>query len=875
VSRHPSDPPRLVLALVRHVLPRDRRQEAEGDLVELWRRRLAAGRTDLWRSFWRDAWSLIAPRRHPPFAARRSSAIVTGVEALSQDLRFALRLLRRQPLFGALLIGTLTVGVTAAIAIFTLCDRVLFRPLPYPEPERVVSIAGQGFGMANGHPVVRKALADLPEFTSVALYGSGGLNLGDNATPLRVRAAGVTAGFFNALAVPARLGRTFDTSEELAASAVVVLGDNLWRTRFGSDPDVAGKTTRLNGRPYTILGVMPPGFGFPEEADLWAPLFTDAQMYGSAIASNYIARLGPGVSIAQARAAIDRMGRDRQRLQPDYSPPPTNVVSLQDRLVGRVRPTLLFLAGGVGLLLLATCANVAGLLLARLRVREHELLLRAALGASRGRLARQLLVECATVTIIGAAAGTGLAVLVLRGIAASVPNLSPAGALLTLDGRFLLVTAGVVMSGGVLFALAPVVSASRRRTAHVLRAGVTNTARMGWIRSGLVIGQVATALILLTATSAALSVVARLSRVDLGFDNDRAVVFELTIPQVRYDTAAAIVRVARDLDAALSRTPGVTAAGLSSLAPASHDLAIGSAIAREGQTIDKTSVSQRTTMRLSATPGYFRAMGIRLLAGRSFSDADNVPGARLVVLSERAAAHLWGSARAAVGRRILVSTFVSADPQILEVIGVVNDVQLRGAETAEAQMYFPFAADPPPGTLAVAVATTGDPALVMAAVQREIDTVDPDLPLYNRLLVSNIRARFLEKERFTLALTSGFGLVALALCAIGLYGVLTQIVMQQTREIGIRMALGAAPRRLLADVVGSGVRLALIGVAIGALGSGAAARVIGRFVPAVDAPSVRAIALDAVVLVLVAIVAAWMPARRASTIDPLIALRTD
>ncbi len=284
---------------------------------------------------------------------------------------------------------------------------MLLRPLPYPHPEQIVSIASAGFSIANGHPVISKDLAALPEFRTPGFYSAGGLNLGDGGAPARVRAGGVTAGFFTTLGVSPIRGRVFDADEEIAAAPVVVISYGLWHGRFATDDNVIGRSVRINGRPFSVIGVMPSGFTFPDDAEVWVPAFAESQMYGSAVAPRVIARLAAGVTVPQAMDAIGRMDRERVAKQPGRSPSTADVIPLQDRLVGGVRPTLWFLtaiAGGGGLLLLVTCANVAGLLLSRLRVRERELLVRSALGASRGRLARQLAAECATITVFGAVA---------------------------------------------------------------------------------------------------------------------------------------------------------------------------------------------------------------------------------------------------------------------------------------------------------------------------------------------------------------------------------------------------------------------------------------------------------------------------------------
>jgi len=873
-------PPRLGLALVRRLLPPHRRIEAEGDLIELWQLRRANGRRDLRLAFWRDAGSLIVHSRVAPSRTTRFN----GGRDMLQDLRYTLRMIKRQPLFAGLVICTLTLGMAAAIAIFTVCDRVLMKPIPYPDPDRVLSVDDAGFDIVEGRIAVPVDIGSLHEFSSVGMWGSGGLNLGDEGTPLRVRAAGVSASFFPTMGVSPLRGRVFDPSDELANATVAVLGEDLWRGHFGADPGILGRAIRLNGRPFTILGVLPASATFPDDAEIWVPTYADRQIYGSAFKPRLVGRLAPGVRMDQASAAIARVSEDR-RARESGSPAP-NVTSLKDRLVGPVRPTLLFLAALVSVLLAATCANVASLVLARVRVRANEMMLRAALGASGARLARQVIVECIVFAGLGAVGGMALALGAMRTIAATVPEALLSGDV-SIDIRLLVVCLVVVFVTALLFSLVPVLFSAR--AAVVLREGVTNTARLGWMRGTLVVIQIAAALVLLTGVSAAIGVVARLARVDLGFTNDQAAVFDLTLPRSRYADASSTSRVAGDLERAVAQLPSVTAVGLANLAPATTAIALGVPLTRADELPGSSRRADRVALIFDVTPGYFKALGIPLVAGRTFSADENRPSARVVMLAESAATLLWGSAQAAVGHQVrcpvtlhLPTAFKKgllsgpSNDDVFEVVGVVRDVRLRGLTTnGSPQVYAPLAVAPPPGTIVLAVATSGDPATLFGPVQQQINGIDPDLPLYNRLLMRDLRGRFLAKQRLTLALAGAFGLVALALCAIAIYGVISQLVSQRTREIGIRLALGANPSRLQRGMVGSSLKLAAVGIAAGAGAAAGAARLIAGFVPDLDRPSLAAIALDAGLLVLVAVVAAWTPARRAAHVDPLQAVRGD
>jgi putative ABC transport system permease protein len=852
-----------------------------GDLLELWAIRQTSGRRDLRRALWRDIASIVGARLRRPALApplrvpRVSGSRILGVLHMWHDLRYACRVIRRQPAFAVLVAATLALGIAASTAIFTICDRVLLRPLPYLSPDRVVALGRPGFGMSNGHLIVSNDITQSPAFTSVGLYATGGLNFGDESAPARLRAAATSAGFFSALGVSPIMGRPFDVNEERRAQKLAVLSFSTWTTRYGGRRDIIGQPIRLNGQVFTVVGVMPAGFTFPENTEVWIPVFSDEQISGAAFAPLVLGRLAPHVTYAQARDALQRTKDANKAHNPWYRP--AEVTPLQAYLTSAAKPTLLFLAAAVALLLIATAANVAGVLLSRLRARQRELLVRSALGASRTRLVGQLMIESLVLTALGGAVGLGFAVAAVRTFAAAAPAFAPNVNLLSIDTRFLAIGLAVMLLTGLLFALVPAVMASRRSAAGVLREGVTTTDRSGWLKSSLVLAQIAAALVLLTAMTAALAMVVRLTRVDLGFDNAHAMVFELTLPHARYANNEAIVRVIDQITGRLGAARGVAEVGASSTAPGSSAIGIGVPL-EAAERPEPPEGDRPSGELLAATPDYFRALGIPVLAGRPFTPADRAGAPDVAVLSASAATLLWRAPALAIGKRVRTKLFRDRDYKDveLEVVGVVGDTRLRGVVgQAFPQIYRPFAQAPPFGTASVAVGAMGDPAAIVAAVRDTVREVDADLPPYNVSLVRNVRAQFLVDQRLTLALTSAFAIIALALSAIGLYGVLSQIVTQRTREIGIRMALGADGRRLRLGIMVTGIRLALGGAAVGALASGLAWRAIARFVPALSPPSLRTVAMDAVVLLGVAVLATWMPARRASGVDPLIALRAE
>jgi putative ABC transport system permease protein len=844
--------PRLARLVIRCCVRKDRRRDVEGDLLEL---------QALRRPFWRDVLALL-PLRWPSFSL------------VGQDLRYAVRLIRRQPRFALLVAGTLALGVASSTAIFTVCDRLLLKPLPYPEPERLVKLEGVGFSFAGGHMAVSKAVATLPVFAGVGMYHPGGLNLGESSLPVRVRAAAASAGFFRAMNVPPLMGRWIDPSEDLALSKVAILSYDTWNTPFDARSDIVGREARLNSQAFVIIGVMPRGFSFPDDTQVWITPYSDRQLSGQAFAPRVLARLAPSISVAQARGALDRLDQERLARTPGLQLRPASVIPLHDAIAARSRPTLLFLAGVVGLLLLAACANVAGLLLSRLRTRERELQVRAALGASRGRLACQLVIECLVLTFAGGAAGFALAIWGLRVAAASAPAFAPGLDLTSIDVRVFGVGLAVMTASGLLFALGPAIAASRKPAAGALREGVTATGRSRRFRGGLAGAQVATALILLSATGAALSAIVRLSRVPVGFDNDRAVVFELTLPRAHYPDGAALVSVVDQLERRLRLVPGVVRVGSSNLAPGTSAIGIANSL-WPADIADPAPGTRQSALVMSATADYFRAMGIPLLAGRAFDATDTAGSPRVVIVSQTQARQLWPDGSSPIGRRVRSKQTMDTTYE-LTVVGVVGDVRPRSVTASVGpQLYFPMAQYPPFGAVGVVIEAAAKPEQILSAARSALRDVDPELPPYNAMLVREIRAKFLATERLTFALTAAFALVALALSAIGLYGVLSQLVAQQGRELGIRMALGADRGRLRRTVVFSGLRIAAAGVLAGAFVTAVAARLVGQVVPGLDPPAIWAVAVEALLLLAIAMLAAWVPARRASAIDPLVALRSE
>jgi putative ABC transport system permease protein len=877
-------PPTLWLSNVRALLPRHRREEIEGDLIETWSLTRRRGRLPAARAFWSHASSIVL-RRHRLSAAspvapheRRSRVVL---DQLRSDLRYSARLVRRRPGFAALTIATLALGIGASTAVFTIADRVLFRPLPYPDPARIVAPAPVTVGFAASVFIAPEFLA-LREFTAMGMYGSGGLNLGDQLSARRVRAAAVNSGFFEVLGVPPLAGRTFTTDDD-RAQKVIVLGFDLWRHAFAGDRTILERTIPVNDQPFRVIGIMPRGFSFPERSEVWLPPLADRQVTGAVYSPQVFARLARGVSSGQAVVALSRAVEARTAahaghhvvpfgVKPRMTPakPPT-VTSLQVALSQGARPTLAMLVIIVAVLLVAACANVAGLLLSRLRTRERELLVRSALGANRLRLVQQLTIESIVIAAAGAVAGIALGFWAVRLFVAAVPTFVPDIVIGGLDLRFFAIGGFVTLLCAGAFALGPAITASAAPASRIVNdaTGGSPSRRFGGV---LIVLQVAAALLLLAATSASTSAVLKLMRTDLGFSNDRAVVFDLTLPETRY-RGASIGSFVEPLLERLATLPGVVNVGAPNFALGSSRRMIAMPLWLEGapEAASAPDGRQAFAIRLAASPRYFQAMGIPLVSGRFFTTADRKGAPPVVILSESAARRLKTNVADVIGKRLALDPKTPA-----EIVGVVGSVRLYGP-TAQSTLeaYEPIAQSNQLSALTLAIDSTASTDTVVAAAKQSLAELDSSLPLYNIQQLGDVRATFVRTERVTAALSGLFALLALILSGIGLYGVLAQLVTQRTREIGIRMALGADRRQLQWSVVAAGLRLAIIGVIVGAIGAKLTFRAAARFVPQLEMPDSGSLAATAVLLLTVAAVAAWLPARRASAVDPVCALRAE
>lgn len=860
--------PALARVAVRLTTPPDRRASVEGDLAELLEARRAMGRRDLRRALARDVLSLIwaSIRRH----ARRGQGRWTGVVT---DARLAGRLFSRQSGFAALATGTLALGIASATAVFSIGDRVLLRPLPYPEPQRIFAIDDPPLAVAarTGRLILSRRVRELPELVGAGTYVVGGLNLGGGAAALRVSAASVSPGFFAAMGVMPFYGRTLSEEDDAANARVVVVSHGLWRGRLGAPKDIFGTSLQLNGNEFVVAGVMPPGFAFPAGVDAWILSAADRQMAGQASAPAAIARTAPGVSPAQAQAALDRINDLQRERNPDARP--ARLRPLREQLTGAVRPMLLFLTAAVSLLLCVTCANVAGVALSRLASRHQELVLRRALGASPLRLVRLVAIETAGLTVAGAAIGVPASFWLTRAFVALSPVALPEYDFATVDWRMAVVGIAITAACTILVAVAPALATLRADAAAALRAGATSTGRSTWWRSALVTGQIATAVVLIAAALATWSTFRTLLLVDPGIRPiSTAHVAELMLPLVRYPTPSAVSRFYDELEPRL-KSAGVAQVAAASYYPGSPAMGVGFRLDATDRPAPAGSPPLFST-RVSVSERYFDVMGMPLLRGRAFTSSDRAGAPNVAVLSLYASRALWPDEVDPIGRRITVRAG-SSSPGTFEVIGIVGDARFSGPRfAARGAIYVPFSQHGAFGGFSLIV-DAGPRAGSIGDVLREaLRGVDADVPPYDIRPMSAALTRFLARERLALVVCALFAGVTVVLVTIGLYGVLAQAVAQRTREMALRLALGADAVRLQWTVVKDAQRLVVPGVALGLLGSWLMATGLRRLAPDLMAPSIGAFALPIVVLLAAGLLAAWLPARRAAAIDPMKALRS-
>ncbi|MGD2155213.1 MAG: ABC transporter permease [Gemmatimonadales bacterium] len=806
------------------------------------------------------------------------------MRGISYDLRFASRMLLKSPTLTLAALLCLALGIGANTAIFSVLYSIVVRSLPYAHPERLVVLQQ---AKADGEYYSSFAPAeylDLREWSRTIdeLAGHRGMNLSLTGvgTPERIQGQSVSPNFFRVLGAGPALGRFFDPDEEFAGtgSRDVVLSYRAWQNRFGADPSVIGQPLSLNGEPHIVVGVAPASFKYPESAELWVrsyrhgvpeppiDLGADLSVVRDLGYFNVFGRVAEGVALAQVQAEMDVLARRLAEVAGDDRVLPLRAVPLHDDLVGDVRPALMLLLAAVGLVLLIACANVANLLLARAAAREREIALRAALGARRSRLLRQLLTESLLLAVLGGGAGLLLAVwgveALVRAAPGDIPRLSEIG----VHGPVLFFTLVVALLTGGLFGLLPALQTSKPDLHETLKEGgraASQGRRRRRLSELLVVGEVALAVLLLCGTGLLLKSLARLQDVDPGFRPQNLLVMRLSLPDTRYPEEAQQAAFVRDVIERVDRLPGVSSAA-AVLALPFTGMAATLSYEVEGQAADPTE--DLDTEYQVATSGYFRTMGIPLLRGRAFTERDDAESPGVVLINETLARRHWPG-EDPIGRRILFGGTAA------EIIGVVGDVRhFTYDRPPRPEVYAPFAWDPWPFMALVVRADVG-PAGLSEAVRAEVLAVDPDLPVYAVSTMERVLSDSVRQRRFTVQLLGLFAAVAITLALVGIYGVMSHTLKRRVHEMGIRMALGAERVDVFRLSMEWGLRLVALGLVVGLVGSLALTRLIVGLLYGTSTADPAVYLGVTLVVAAAAALAAYFPAYRASRLEPLSALR--
>ncbi|HEU4585095.1 MAG TPA: ABC transporter permease [Gemmatimonadaceae bacterium] len=809
------------------------------------------------------------------------------IENILQDLRYAVRALRRTPGFTLIAVLTLALGIGATTTIYSIVNAVVLRPLPFRAPERLVRVWGIS-PHGNDFSTSDAAYIDLHErnrsFEQVAAFSetkrstvlTGGCAPGTTeCEPARLESAAVTSSIFPLLGIAPEIGRTFTTMEDRQGGEndVVIIGHDLWVSRFASDPGIVGRAITLDGRSRTVVGVMPTSFTFPAPSSLWVPLVLNPARDRDEHDLTVIARLGPGVTLDRAAADVRRvareLGSEHPRTDGGWS---ARVEGFGDWLIGpRLERGVFVLLGAVEFLLLMACANIANLLIARGSARRPEIAIRAALGANRWRIARQLLTESLLLGLLGSAVGLGIASWSVALVRTSGPANVPRIGDVAVDSHVLLFTLALALITSVLFGLVPALQVSRVELSRTLQHGSRDVAPRGRARARdvLVVVQVTLAMILLVGAGLMFGSFLRLQAVPIGYDASNVMTVSLDLPDARYTDAKRLAFLT-NVRARIGGIPRVQYVGATSTDPL-RQWGYSNDVTPEERVADAPAGGYMQAGWRSVTPGYFRAMGIPLLAGRVLTDADAAASEQPVVITRGMANSLWPG-ESAVGKRLYWGG-TNGDPRtVVGVVGDIRDVRLD-AEPGPI-MFLPYGAVPI-GGMTLVIRTSGTPSSVAAAVRREILAEDPLLALPEIGSLTGNRAAAMAEPRFRMLLLSGFAAAALLLAVLGVYGLMAFAVTQRTREIGVRIALGAHAPRIFALVLKQGMLLAGIGVLAGLAGALALTRVLRSLLFEISATDPLVIGTVAIVLGAGTLLGAWLPARRAARIEPVAALRDE
>jgi putative ABC transport system permease protein len=812
------------------------------------------------------------------------------MESFLQDCRYALRMLGRNPGFTLIAVLALALGIGANSAIFSIVNAVILKPLPYDKPEQLVQLWMRftNIGIPNDQNwVSAPEFVDLQQNQSLshlAAISSDSFNINISGAPERIDSAVVSTSFFPLLGVQAQLGRVFLPEEgQPGRQHVVLLSDGLWRRRFGADPAISGRKLVMNGQSYLVVGVLPRDFHLPLEAEVWTPLvFSSDDLSPNNRGSHsyeVIARIKPGLSFEQARADMDVVSQRIIEQHPDYPYRLYNfrvvTIPLLEQQVGDIKTALWVLMSAVGLVLLIACANVANLLLVRASSREREIAVRQALGVSRWRLIRQLLTESAVLGLLAGALGLFLGYWALRLLTTLAATSFPRVVEAHMDLPVLAFTLLVSLATGILFGLAPAFS-SRHVTHDALKEGGRGgTAGSGSqrLRGALVVAEVALSLTLLVGAGLLIRSFLRLQEVDTGFQPEGVLTMRISLPEQKYAKIEQTRTFYRELLDRIRQLPGVNAAGGATGLPLSGTGWSGTT------TVDSQAVQPRDATpeadQRPVFPGYFEALGIPLVRGRYFEQRDNEKGAPVAIIDETMAKTYWPN-EDPIGKRIKDGGSQSTWPW-RTIVGVVRHVRYRTLESpSRVELYWPYDQTSfALGSMSLAIHTSSDPRSLAGVVQKQVQALDPDQPVYRIRTMSELMSESMARRRLSMLLLAIFAGVALALAAVGIYGIMSYSVAQRAHEVGIRMALGARSSDVVRMVLGQSLGLTLAGIFVGLLGSLALTNFLSSLLFDVKATDATTFLLVAVILAGVALVASFVPAYRATTVDPVNALRQE
>jgi putative ABC transport system permease protein len=802
-----------------------------------------------------------------------------------QDLRYGARMLLKNPGFTLIAVLTLALGIGANTAIFSVINGVLLGSLPYPHPEQLAMV-----WCDNKRQGIPDDITSYPNFVdwrdrNKTFQGMAGVtddtyNLTGRGEPEEIRAASVSPNFFQLLGVNPVRGRGFTAEEEQPGrDRIAILSHSLWQRHFGGDPDILNKTILLSGEPNVVVGIMPPGFQFPEKTELWKPLAPDERMRGarSAFWLPIVGRFKPGVTRAQAQADLEVITTQIQQQFPDMAGYGVNVVPVLEQSVGFIRRALMILFVAVLFVLLIACANVANLLLARAAVRQREVSIRAAMGAGRRRIVRQLMTESMLLAVLGGALGVLLAwwgLKLLIGLSpADIPRLEN----IRLDGRVLLFTMGLSLLTGLIFGLAPALQTSQLNLSETLKeggrtgGGGAGGRRAQRVRGAFIVAEVALTLALLVGAGLLVRSFLRLQQVDPGFRPDHLLTMRLSLSGSNYATGAQAVSFFERLQGRLAALPGVVSASATTgvMLP---KLANSAGFTIEGRPRDPNEQGLELPID-TVQPNYFQTMGVQLLKGRTFTSQDTRESPRVTIVNETFAKRYFPD-EDPIGKRF---TFGRPGPNTrwITIVGVVRDTKRQGVEKPiRIESWMPLA-QRPSGSMELVLRTTGDPLLLSNAVREAVWSIDRDLPIPTIRTMEQVMSERVAQRRLNMLLLGLFALVALILAAVGIYGVMSYTVTQRTHEIGIRMALGAQSGDVIGMVLKQGIALTLAGVAFGLIATFMLTRLMASLLFGVSARDPVTFAAIAALLTGVALIACWIPARRATKVDPMIALRCE